>query len=273
MFRPAQPEERATAALKVVIGKIAGGFKGTLELGAAGGPAAPRQVAAADCEQVVSALALMTALAIDPNASTAPVQKKQEPPNQKPERVAAPPSTPQAAVSRRRGASRFRFQLGAALELLAGVAPEPFLLVRPSFEAGTSGDGRWGAAFRVGAGFGNDGSTHAEFSLVSGRLEGCPRFRAAKSLEISLCAAFDAGRLAATGVGVTPTERVNRPWFAPGTTARLEWEILDFLEAEAAGEVFVPVMRDRFFVDAGETVGRAAAVVGGAAIGLGARFP
>jgi hypothetical protein len=116
-------------------------------------------------------------------------------------------------------------------------------------------------------------STRAEFSLVSGRIEGCPRFQVVRSLEISLCAMLDAGRLEATGVGVTPAERVDRPWVAPGATARVEWQILRFLEFEAAGEVFVPVVRDRFFVGTDDTVGRAAAVVGGAVVGLGARYP
>lgn len=157
--------------------------------------------------------------------------------------------------------------------MLAGVTPDPLLLVRPSFEAGTTGGARWGAAFRLGAGFGGDTSSRAQFSFASGRVEGCPRFRAVRSLEISLCAALDAGRLEATGVGVTPAERVDRPWVAPGATARVEWEILRFVEVELAGEAFVPVVRDRFFVGTDETVGRAAAAVGGAVLGVGVRYP
>lgn len=271
--RPAQPNEPATT-LTVVVKKITGGFKGTLEIRATEGPAAARQVAAADCEQVVSALALMTALAIDPNASTVPVRKQPEPPPSKPEPVTPQPRSAQAVPSTSQPeAARWRFQLGAGLELLAGVTPDPLFLVRPSFEAGTSGGARWGAAFRLGAGFGSDTTTFAEFSLVSGRLEGCPRFRSTRSLEISLCAALDAGRLEATGVGVTPSARVERPWVAPGATARLEWEIFHFLELEVAGEVFIPVVRDRFFVGTGETVSRAAPVVGGAVLGLGVRYP
>ena len=270
--RPARPDEPATT-LTVVVKKITGGFKGTLEIRAAEGSAAARQVAAADCEQVVSALALMTALAIDPNASTVPVRKQPEPPPSKPEEVTPPRSAQTVPSPSQPEAARWRFQLGAGLELLAGVAPDPFFLGRPSFEAGTSGGARWGAAFRLGAGFGSDTTTSAEFSLMSGRLEGCPRFRSTRSLEIALCAVLDAGRLEATGVGVTPSARVERPWVAPGATARLEWEIFHFLELEVAGEVFIPVVRDRFFVGTDETVGRAAAVVGGAVLGLGVRYP
>jgi hypothetical protein len=271
--RPAQPDEPATT-LTVIVRKISGGFKGTLEIGAGQGSAATRQVAAADCEQVVSALALMTALAIDPNASAAPVRKQEEPPPRKPEQSAPRPESARAPASSSRPTSfHWRYQLGAALELVAGVAPEPFLLLRPSLEAGTTGSARWGAAFRLGAGLGSHTATSAEFSLVSGRLEGCPRFRAATSLEISLCAAIDAGRLEATGVGVTPIERVDRPWVAPGATARLEWEFVHFLVVEVAGEAFVPVVRDRFFIGTNETVGRAAAVVGGGVLGLGLRYP
>lgn len=271
--RLAQPDETATT-LTVIVRKIAGGFKGTLEMGAGKSSAATRHVSAADCEQVVSALALMTALAIDPNASVTPVRKQQEPPPKKPEPVAPQPaSPPPVAPSPPPASFHWRFQLGAALELLAGVAPDPLLLVRPSFEAATTGSARWGASFRLGAGFGNDTSTRAEFSLASGRIEGCPRFRAVRSLEIAICAVLDAGRLEATGVGVTPAERVDRPWVAPGATARLEWEIFDFLEVEVAGEAFVPAVRDRFFVGTDETVSRSAPVVGGAVLGLGVRYP
>jgi len=274
--RLAEPGERATA-LDVVVSSIEGGYKGSLAIETATGAAAARNVSAASCEQVVSALALMTALALDPNASTAAV-KKEPTPAPEPEPAPAKPTpvtaSPAPSTVRKR---RWRLQLGGAFEVLAGVVPSAFFLGRPSVELGNAGQGRWSMAFRLGAGFGSRTITGrsgaAEFSLVSGRLEGCPRLRASKDVDISVCAALDAGRLEGAGVGVTPAERVERPWVAPGAVLRLEYEITHLLELEAAGEGFVPLVRDRFFIGSGETLGRAAAIVGGATVGLGVRYP
>src|SRR5438045_2809080 len=72
LARTAAPGER-TRELVIVIAHVAGGSMGTLQLTAADGASSTRSVSAAQCEQVVTALALMTALAVDPNASVAAI--------------------------------------------------------------------------------------------------------------------------------------------------------------------------------------------------------
>src|ERR1700753_813809 len=78
LARLAAPEERATA-LTLTIREVEGGNKGTLRFAPPEGAASSRDVSAADCGQVVSALALMTALAIDPDASTEPSHPRPKP--------------------------------------------------------------------------------------------------------------------------------------------------------------------------------------------------
>lgn len=279
MTRPAQPNERAIK-LRVVIKEVAGGDKGTLQFESIDGLTSVRQVSAADCEQVVSALALMTALAIDPNASTEPVPKSAPPP---PKPAVPPPdvTTPRAQVREAlppKGTStRWRLQLGTALEALSGVAPNPLWLLRPSAELGTSSGSRWSAAFRLSGAFAHtavsepDGA--AEYTLLSGRLEGCPRLRAWRGFELAPCLAVDAGRLQVAGVGLAPSNSVTPVWLAPGFVGRLAWEIVGVLVVEVSGEVLFPLVRDRFYVNADTTLYRTPPVSLGATAGLGVRFP
>ena len=279
LFRPAEPNEPGTT-LTVVIKEVRGGHRGTLKLEAQDGATSSRHVSAADCEQIVSALALMTALAIDPNASTASTATVAKPP---PPAAPVAPSVlntppPVAAPERSSAPRRIRFQVGMGLEALGGVAPKPLLLVRPYAELGSSGPSRWSSALRLSVGFGRkvvrESSEGAEYTLLAGRLEGCPaRFRAWHAVQISPCVAMDAGRLEVVGIGITPAERVTPPWIAPGALLRLQWEIVDVLVLDIAGEAFLPLERSRFFVDAGTTLHRTPVVAGGATAALGVRFP
>jgi hypothetical protein len=87
----------------------------------------------------------------------------------------------------------------------------------------------------------------------------------------------DAGQLRAVGSGVSPAQQVDRPWLSLGLTGRLEFRLVDVLAIELAielaGEVFFPIVRDRFFIDTDVTLYRAPLVAGGAVIGLGVQFP
>jgi hypothetical protein len=230
----------------------------------------------------------MTALALDPNASTAPVASAQAPvePAQPKTEESAPPAAASAPVLRARGVARadrgptrFRFQVGAVFEALAGVMPKVLFLGRPFVELGSvSAISAWSSALRLSAGLGRGAvkkqDAGAEFSLVAGRVEVCPaRLRAPEPLQISLCPALDAGRLKVAGTGVTPKKRVAPAWVAAGLSARLEWEITRLLVVEVAGELFFPLTRARFFVNSDTTLYRTPAVAGGATAGLGARFP
>lgn len=275
--RPAKPNESATT-LTVSIQEVAGGNRGSLRLDSPDGSSSARQVAAADCEQVVSALALMTALAVDPDASTAPIPPVVAPPVKPP--VAPPPPVPPRVekkaqpVVQRPTSTKWRARIGVALEALGGVAPDPLLAVRPLIEIDRESASA-SSSLRLTAGWGREtvGQT-AEFTLLDARVEGCPfRVRPSRTVRISPCLAFDVGRLEAAGVSLKPAETVHRPWVAPGAVARLEWHIVNALVVEVGGELFVPLERDRFFVDQDTTLHRTPSVAGGAEAAVSASFP
>ena len=273
--RLANPSEPATA-LVVSIREVPGGLAGKLELRGDQGTTSAREVKAASCDQVVAALAIMAALAIDPDASTEPIPKPRpaRPPPPKP--VAEPPPSPTPVASASSLDSHFK--AGVSLSLLTGVFDEPVLAVRPFVELAREGRSSWGYALRLSvARFQSKVSRSegtGEFALFSGRLEGCPaHFRAWEPVWISACLAFDGGWLEAHGADVTPRQSVTRSWFAAGETTRIELRLLEILALEVSGEVFFPFVRDRFFVGSDATVHRTPAVGGGGAIGLGVFFP
>ncbi len=226
---------------------------------------------------MVSALALMTALAVDPDASTAPMPPVAAP--VKAPVVKTPPVPPRAEkrappLVQHPTSTKWRARVGVALEGLGGVAPDPMLVVRPLLEIDRESASA-SSALRLTAGWGREtvGQT-AEFTLLDARVEGCPfRVRPSRTLRISPCLALDVGRLEAAGVALTPAETVHRPWVAPGAVARLEWEIVNVLVVEVGGELFVPLERDRFFVDQDTTLHRTPFVAGGVEAAVSASFP
>jgi hypothetical protein len=274
--RLAKPSERATV-LHVSIREVPGGLAGSIELRGDEGTTSAREVKAQSCDQVVAALAIMAALAIDPDASTEPLPKprpapKPPPPKPAPQPVVKPaPTEPAPSL-------RSHWKVGISLAALAGVFDDSVLAVRPFVELAREGRPAWGYTVRLsGARFESKFTRSegtGEFALYSGRLEPCPaHLRAWEPVWISACLVLDAGWLEARGADVTPRQSVSRFWLAAGPTARVELRVLEILALEASGELFFPFVRDRFFVGKDATVHRTPAVGGGGAIGLGVFFP
>jgi len=276
LARLADASETATTLI-VRIQHVPGGTAGTIQLSTPPDRTAQREVKAASCEQVVAALALMTALAIDPDASTEPVSMRPLP-APKPEPTAASKPKPRRTPDERPASALTRWKGGVSLELLGGIAPELVPAVRPFIELDREGRAPWGFAMRLSAArLQSEVRTEAggaEFRLWSARLEGCPaHVRAARPLWLSACLSFDLGELMATGNGVTQAQQVSRPWLAAGEITRLELRLFDALAIEAAGEIMFPLVRDRFFVQSDVTLHRTPAVAGGGAVGVGVTFP
>lgn len=273
LARPAAADAAATELL-VTIHSVPGGHAGTLELRAGETETATREVSAAQCDQVVTALALITALAIDPNASTAPIPEPAPvAPTPVPEPAQTRPAPPAPPIR-----ERFRFELGAGFGLLANFGSDPTWLVRPFVELARERQGPFGYSFRLSAARAHAsvvaGEGGVELTLWAGRAEACPLHVALGApVRLAPCVALDVGQLQARGSGVSPTRQVDRPWLAPGLLTRFELQWLDPLVFEVAGEAFFPVIRDRFFVNTDNTVYRTRAITLGATLGLAFRFP
>ncbi len=263
--------------VRVRIEEVPGGSRGQLVLGQDSG-ATKREVSAAHCEQVVAALALMTALAIDPDAIASaelPAAKPPEPAPPPPHEPAPPPAPPLPPAA---PSLRTRWSAGVSLELLDSVSPDPQPSIRPFLGLDRERSRAFGYGIRLSAARAHGRVARAdgagEFGLSSGRLEACPlHVPAWDALWFSACAAFEAGQLRATGSDVSPARSLSRPWLAPGATGRLELRPLGPLSLEIAGVVLFPLLRDRFYIQADSTVRRTPALVGGGSIGISVRFP
>lgn len=284
--------------------------RGRLRFAADGG-AAVREVAGATCDEVVSALALIAAVALergvlidDGETPTATEPLPAEPPP-----VAAPvtppataPVTPPAAApaavpptpgpQEDRDAAHggtggtgapLRWAVGAQALLAGGVGPALAgggrAFAEASIDVATRPALRASLAWLPGTDRGTELGTEREpergtvhFSLLAARLEACPVRLELRAFALSPCASFDAGRI---GVSVSEPESrtIGRVWLAPGALVRLGLSLTPVLALELEGGFIVPLDRYRFFFSPEPFVYKVPAISGSAGLGLAVRFP
>lgn len=286
--REARPGERART-LTVEVRESGRDSAGTLAITSEDGASttSTRTVQAGSCADVVEAIALMAALAVDPSASLAPAASTSAPAPP----IAAPPapsapvaSAPPPVASAPRPpivpppppptAARVRppppapsepaipagpFALGGGAEATTLLGGRVALGVVASYEARPHAGPR--LFVRVTRTLDRDvqgGGRTGGLSLTSGNVEPCPlRVRVGPTAALFPCARLAVGRLAAEGKSLTTPEQVTRTWIDVGATARLAWLPARWLSIEPRAELRVPVTRDRFYVEPDATVYRA----------------
>jgi hypothetical protein len=277
--------------------------RGVLRITDAGGRLTKREVVGQSCSDVAGALALVAALAIDPeartrsdssarpSAETSSAQPALAPP---PEVGASSDNAPDrenfiAIVPDRLPSpprSRLRFSVGAMGEASAGFVPgtaagggffvdvervETLPLV-VSFRLTLS-------ATDADASFAPSVAAHLTWLVA--RIEACPlRLSIADPLTISLCASMEAGALRSNGEGLASVGSQTDPWLAPGASARVAWPIPggEGSWVEGSAGLSVPLERYSFYYEQGGTLDRrdvatVAAVGSLLAVGAGYRFP
>ena len=267
-----------------------------------------REVASNDCQEVVSALALIVALAIDPQASTSLSVHHPSEPEPSPKAVPPAPASQRAApmmpqpfttvpVSSpwvdRRGwpgrSSDVALSVGARVEggvwwssgavpmgtfalSLEGENTEPRLVapaVRLSLEHTESA-----AVNRAEGG--------ARFGITFGRLDACPlHFRLASNVSVRPCVALEAGRLSATGLAgssVVHTLTRHRPWWALGQSLRVQIWLTKAWSSELEAVLAEPLWLDEFvFIRPstgaeGETIAKTPVLVPKIGVGTAVHF-
>ncbi len=218
------------------------------------GSSLARELSGASCDEVASALALIAALAFDPQAKTAPLPAPPPaaPPLGAPRRP-APERPPPRAPARPAAPAPWHVALGAQARLasgpLPGFWPQAGLFVElasgrrgwlsPSLRA--IGVTTWRQSYEGGGG-------NASFSFAGGRLEGCPaRWQLAARLDASPCLGLEAAWLRAQGgFEAGPQDRL---WLALEASGRLRWAPAGpfFLEAQAG--FGVPLTPYRFLFE------------------------
>lgn len=212
----------------------------------------PREVTSADCASVVEALALMTALAVDPHAvTTATAPSATQAPTASMPPSSEPSSAPPKPVAQRPAPAARRLSRAEPVparaeepswgSLLAGVRAGGVLWLDPtvvplgilsaSLEWQAEGARLWAPSVRLSAHLGASPTVHpesgaAKFRLVSGALDVCPlRVTLAPSTSIGPCLGLEGGSISARGIDKAPItypEEASRRWWAVHQSLRLE---------------------------------------------------
>jgi hypothetical protein len=285
----------AKTVVHVRIGQRVARFEGDVALADAGGSDTTRHVDGA-CPDVVAALSLIAAVALDPMASTASDPLAPAAANPPPTPASSPakgddtkPSTPAAVVPPQprdadssardatvSGASshhEWRWSIGAGVGVTGGVAPDLAVSIPAFVDVARWGRGVFSPSFRLRferASMDGD-ATGAEFTWTAGSLDACPIALSTPSFRVWPCARVEAGMLEATGDTSAP-RATTRPWVTAGALARARVVIVGGLFVEVEAGAYTPFVRDRFFLEPNETVHRAPVVSSAFASSLGASF-
>jgi hypothetical protein len=250
-------------------------YRGHLSLVGRSGRVSERDVEDTSCSEVVDALALVTALAVDPNLtllsvdasapavpvplpSDAAAPEDTSPPRVPTNSLLSPPA-PRVWVPREpektpaSSARTWRVGLGGTFVTMAGIAPDA-LAGGGAFGEIESQARRWLApTVRLTVFAAENGAFEARtasFLLVAGRVDACPVRLGLRDLSLRPCLAADLGTVRAEGIdavsggtGVAGSEI----WFDLAAVVRARWSPFGgrfFVEAE--GGVFVPFNQSSF---------------------------
>jgi hypothetical protein len=227
-----------------------------------------RTLRAPSCEEAFEAAALVTALSLDPSASTAPERDLPPAPTPAavtPETPPAPSLQPAPRLRERKGTrgdaagapvaaqSGLLWSAGVVLAATWQPAPAPMpgiglsALVRDDRRAWFAPAGRLTLSHFGRSGFSaSRGVGEASFQLDTATLELCPLQLRLARLGIGPCGFATGGVLRAAGFEALEVRRVVRPWWVFGGSALAVWGLSDLLQLEAGIHVGKPLIRDRF---------------------------
>lgn len=304
LARAAGPGEEALL-VRARIARRGEVFEGRLTLGEGGAPRrarVDRSIRGGVCDEVVSALALVTALALDPRASTAakrpaavvspappaPPSLPSGPAAPPPEIVALPPPEivgpplPVVPAPEVPPASSPPpgWLLGARVATTFAVTPRPLFGGGAFVERGFGG--RWGGALRLAVDVGATGAFDAGPGRVSflegtARVEGCAfSWAPARRLSITPCLAVEGGLLHGQGIpggALTTLEQATVPWAAASFLPRIGVTLGSVTIELQGGPVFPLVRRTFVFHDPAYVIHEVPPVTGTVGLGAGVHFP
>ena len=263
-------------------------FGGKIELRESDGATTQRSVSGASCDEVVGALALVTALALDPMAGHEGATETHEdgggahaantPTSTAAASSSTPPTTAKTATtttSKREDGEEgkpvekraWSFEAGVDAEALVGITPDAILGMPVFFGV------RRALSERIGLGGGirferaGQAASVADFTWTAGAVDGCVVIRAGRA-RFDGCARAHVGAIDAHG-DVVPERSASRPWIDGGLALALRLRIAGPLFAEAQGYAGLVFVRDRFYIEPDTTVFQPPLVTGHVGGGLG----
>ena len=213
-------------------------------------PSTTRTVTGRTCDEVVSAAALITALAIEATSSNAPIEAaEREPP--------APNSPADDAISSQPSQARSTWRRGWGIGAMGGLGS---WLPGGEYVAGVFGEIAASVPLDLVrlTGRGTTASTSidarsATFTSLTARLSLCPlSLQVAEPLFLLPCASLDVGRLAARGVASPelPSPRSAAIfWSSAAAEVLVRLQLGSMVVVEAGGELGFPLTRHTFAFD------------------------
>jgi hypothetical protein len=264
------------------------------------GTESERDMTGDTCGEVVSALALVTALTVDPKASTKPVVPLAASPSTS---GTAPASTASASATAPKSARSsaastsptpssapspppppsppprepWHLALTVDASVVSAVAPGVLFGIPVIVEA-TAPKGRAIApTFRLGFEYTSTGSIDvggptATFKWTLGIAEACPHRWYFGDLSLEPCARVEVGALEGAGANIIPSRDSTRLWLAAGPVGRLNWAFLPTMFVDLEAGVRFPLARTTYYFEPATVIyspPTAGMVVSG---GLGVRF-
>lgn len=278
-------QEGASTVVRVQLASSPAGATGQLEMTQAGGAPTRRDFSAETCAEVSSALALVVALALDPNAHTEPLLAEPSPPpsepppspvTRDPPPVTRAPPRPSAAA-RAPLPPRTRFFVGPAAGIAGGYVPTGLVTLGAVLGLDAKRRGWLSPLAQLTPLWAKTGTTgprspHATFAWALLRVDACPtRLALGSGLMLFPCASGEAGQVSASGRddSVDVPESRTRAWVALGPSLSLRFEADRWFFALSGGAL-APLTRDEFVFE-GPTVRihEVPAVVFGGLLGVG----
>jgi hypothetical protein len=253
-------------------------YKGKLTVTTRDGSSASREVKAATCDQTAAALALVVAVAIDPQALLAPPPPKSEPPPPPPPPVVPPETHPPDTGRVEKPHRATRVALGLRWDEVSGITPLLRPVLRPFLEIVDDRPGVFVPALRLSFAWTRDarvGVTYgaADFSWYVGRVEACPLRVGSGAASLTWCATFDGGAVKVVGEDASASTARLRPWVSSGVSARGSVRLLRWVFAELELGAAAPWFKDRWVFADGSSIHTVPPVSVWTGAGLGCRFP
>lgn len=268
-LRPAVGDE-PSLVFAVQLAATPGGVRGQLWIRDPDGTTTLRDVPGGNCHEVLSAMALIGALTVDPLADSGPLAP---PP---------PPSEPSRAPPSRKAESHITFAVGQRLTVHTAIAPGLTVGQSALAELGYETTGPIDPTLRLAGHFAQkavDGVYgDAQFEWAAVRLSICPlRLPDTGPVGVRPCGSLDAGRLGATGYNTAEQQSAGVLFMAAGLELSFDAKLVGPLSVGAEAGLHLPFAHDTFFFRSGdlqpdEDIHTISSVGFGGGIGLQAHF-
>ena len=256
-LRPAEADEPALG-FYAELDASGGSATGRLTARSPDGREVKREVRGATCDDVVTALALIAALAADPSQPVEAPSTGAKPAQRRKPPHSAEPAADEAGYDLlseplvRDPAQRWTYGIGGGLAFDSSIAPSPGYGLSVAFEAEGPGGSAARPLFVLSANRAAAASTetsagNAAFTWLAFRLTGCPvRWPEQTPLFLRPCAFVDAGGLEGkVSFGAESSDKTEA-WFALGAFGRIEALVGEVMAFELDGGVSLPLRHDEF---------------------------